>query len=68
MAICGPRVLYGGAGPLFTSNWPCLCLGVEDYVFGVIYLVEICIKIAGLRCEFFKAHRNRMKSRTSQGI
>lgn len=26
----------------------------EDYVFGVIYLIEICIKICGLKMDFFK--------------
>lgn len=39
-----------------SEEWPYADLGfyMVDYVFGVIYLIEICIKICGLKCSFFK--------------
>jgi len=39
-----------------SEEWPYADLGfyMVDYVFGVIYLIEICIKICGLKMDFFK--------------
>ena len=38
----------------FSMHTWCAASQAKDYVFGVIYLIEICIKICGLKCSFFK--------------